>query len=70
MRLSTVCLVALPIAVSAYQPPWAITRVAKRASDFTFSLFTGSELQDTTSAQTPEQLQYTTGSGVPYVLSI
>lgn len=67
MRVSALCLIAVPLAVSAYQPPWAFSRVVRDATDFTFSLFTGSELQDTTSAQTPEQLEYTTGSGVPYV---
>jgi hypothetical protein len=63
-----ICVAALPIVVSAYHPPWGLARVAKRVDGYTFNMFTGSELQDSTSAQSPEQLQYTTGNGVPYVL--
>jgi hypothetical protein len=41
------------------------TQAAKRATDFTFNLFSGPELQDQISTESPSQLFYTTGGGVP-----
>jgi hypothetical protein len=42
-----------------------VAQAAKRASDFTFDLFSGPTLQDETSAKPPSELDYTTGGGVP-----
>lgn len=42
-----------------------IGSAVKRATDYTFDLFSGPNLQDETSTKSPSNLEYTTGGGVP-----
>lgn len=42
-----------------------VGQAVKRATDFTFDLFSGTNLQDDTSTKAPSDLDYTTGGGVP-----
>lgn len=42
-----------------------VGNAVKRATDFTFDLFSGLSLQEETSAKSRSELEYTTGGGVP-----
>lgn len=68
ISLSTLAFITLAASASHIVPQsnaLDIGQTVKRATDFSFDLFSGSKVQDDTSTKSPSELDYTTGGGVP-----
>lgn len=65
MILSRVSVIAFVASASVSVHALDVGGAVKRATDYTFDLFGGPNLQDETAAKSPSDLEYTTGGGVP-----
>ena len=63
-RVSAIAFVA-SASLSVHAFDVGLGAAVKRATDYTFDLFSGPNLQDEASAKSPSDLEYTTGGGVP-----
>lgn len=66
MIFSKVSVIAFAASASVPIHALDVGAAVRRATDYTFDLFSGPNLQDQTSTQSPSELEYTTGGGVPY----